>query len=238
MPIPNPEKPKMAEVVSIVAHQLKNPLSVLKGYLEVLLTEDFGKINEKQKEYLSDALENIGRMIKIVNYLLDVSRIEEGRYELKLEKVSLEKITQEVLRDFSSWAEASNCQITFKKPKELPQVLVDSLKIRQVIENLISNAIKFKPAGQGKIEITLEERGKNLLFSCKDDGVGIPEEDFKKVFTKFYRSEQAMELDPGGTGLGLYINKAIITLAGGKIWFKKNKDFGLTFYFTLPIFTK
>jgi len=232
---PNPERPKMAEVVSIVAHQLKNPLSVLKGYLEVLLTEDFGKINEKQKEYLSDALENIGRMTRIVDYLLDVSRIEEGRYELKIKKTSLEKISQEVIKDFSSWAEASNCQLTLKKPKELPQVLVDPLKIRQVIENLISNALKFKSAGRGKIEITLEERGKEVLFSCRDNGVGIPEKDFKKVFSKFYRSEEAMELDPGGTGLGLYINKAIIELSKSKIWFKRNKDFGMTFYFTLPI---
>lgn len=235
MPAENPEKPKMAEVVSIVAHQLKNPLSVLKGYLEVLLSEDFGKINEKQKEYLSDALENIGRMTRIVNYLLDVSRIEEGRYELKFEKTSLEKITQEVIKDFSSWAEASNCEITLKTPKKLPKVLVDPLKIRQVIENLISNAIKFKGPGRGKIEITLEQKGNQFLFSCKDNGVGIPKGDFKKVFTKFYRSEQAMELDPGGTGLGLYINKAIIELSGGKIWFEKNKDFGMTFYFTLPI---
>ena len=232
---PNPERPKMAEVVSIVAHQLKNPLSVLKGYLEVLLTEDFGKINEKQKEYLSDALENIRRMTRIVDYLLDVSRIEEGRYELKLEKTSLERISQEVIKDFSSWAEASNCQLTLKKPKELPQVLVDPLKIRQVIENLISNALKFKSTGRGKIEITLEERGKEVLFSCRDNGVGIPEKDFKKVFSKFYRSEEAMELDPGGTGLGLYINKAIIELSKSKIWFKRNKDFGMTFYFTLPI---
>lgn len=232
------EKPKMSEVISIVAHQLKNPLSVIKGYLEVLLTEDFGKVNQKQKEYLSDALENVKRMAKIVGYLLDVSRIEEGKYEMKPRLTNLEKITSEVINDFSHLAQASNSKIFFKKPKKLPKVLADPLRIRQVIENLISNALKYKGAGRGKIEISLEKSGKNVLFSCQDNGVGIPKEDFKKVFTKFYRSEQAVEADPGGTGLGLYINKAIIELSGGKIWFEKNKDYGMIFYFTLPIIKK
>ncbi len=234
----NLEKPKMAEVISIVAHQLKTPLSVIKGYLEVLLSEDLGKVNKKQKEYLSDALKNVGRMARIVNYLLDVSRTEEGKFELKLEKVSLEKIVEEIINNFSSWIRASNCRIYLKKPKKIPRVLVDPLKIRQVIENLISNAVKYKRPGEGKVEITLEVKGKNLLFSCRDNGIGIPKEDSKKVFTKFYRSERAMESDPSGTGLGLYINKAIINLAGGKIWFKRNKDSGVTFYFTLPIVKK
>jgi len=235
MPPQNPEKPKMSEVVSVVAHQLKNPLSVIKGYLEVLIGEELGKINAKQKEYLSDAFENVGRMSRIVNYLLDISRIEEGRYELKLEKVNLEKITSQVIKDFSFWVKASNCQILFKKPKKLPKVLVDPLKIRQVIENLISNAVKYKSVGLGKIEISIKKKDKNLTFACKDNGIGIPKEDFKKVFSKFYRSEKAIELDPSGSGLGLHINKAIVTLAGGKIWFRKNKDVGMTFYFTLPI---
>lgn len=232
------QKPKMAEVVSIVAHQLKTPLSVIKGYVEVLLEGDLGETNEKQKEYLSDALENIRRMAKIVNYLLDVSRIEEGRYELKLEKTSLEEITQEVIRNLSSWAKASNCQFVFKKSSLLPRALIDSLKIQQVIENLISNALKYKNPGQGKIEISLKKVGRDVLFSCKDNGIGIPKEDSKKIFTKFYRSEKAVEADPSGTGLGLYINKAIIELNDGKIWVKKNKGPGMTFYFTLPIAKK
>lgn len=235
MPSLNLQKPKVAEVISIVAHQLKTPLSVIKGYVEVLISQDLGEINKKQKEYLSDALENVGRMSKTVNYLLDVSRIEEGQYELKLEKISLDKVIQKIIKDFSPWLKASNCQIILKKPKKIPKVLVDPLKIRQVIENLISNALKYKNPGEEKIEISLKKKGNKLLFSCKDNGIAIPKEDFKKVFSKFYRSEKAVELDPAGTGLGLYINKAIIELSGGKIWFKKNKDSGLTFFFTLPI---
>lgn len=235
MPKNNHKKPKMAEVVSIVAHQLKNPLAVLRGYLEVLIEEDFGGLNQKQKEYLADALENIKRMSQTVNNLLDVSRIEEKKYQLILEKISLEKIILEVIKDFSLWVKASNSEISLKVATDLPEVLSDPLKIRQVIENLISNALKYKLPGRGIIGITLKKKSKNILFSCKDNGIGIFQNDFPKVFSKFYRSEKAMELDPSGSGLGLYINKAIIELSGGKIWFKNNKEGGSTFFFTLPI---
>lgn len=230
------ERPKISEVISVVAHQLRHPISVIKSYLEALLLEDFGKINSKQREYLVDSLENIKRMAKNINDLLNISLIEEGKYELKLKLLSLEKITESVVNNLALWTEAANCEVIFQKPKEkLPKVLADPLKIRQVLENLISNAIKYKKAGRGKIEINLAKKGKEVLFSCKDNGIGIAEEDFKKVFSKFYRSEEAMEIDPSGSGLGLYLNKAIVELSGGKIWFSKNKDFGMTFYFTLPV---
>lgn len=230
------EKLKISEAISIVAHQLRHPISVIKSYLEALISEDFGKLNEKQKEYLEDSLENIKRITKTMNQLLDVSRIEQGRYELKLEPVSLVEIVESVIKELALWSEASNCEIFFKRPKEiLPPALTDHLKIRQVIENLIINAIKYKKAGRGKVEIALEKKGKEILFSCKDNGIGIAKEDFPKVFSKFYRSEEAMEIDPTGSGLGLYLNKATIEASGGRIWFSKNRDFGMTFYFTLPI---
>ncbi|MDO8503998.1 MAG: HAMP domain-containing sensor histidine kinase [bacterium] len=228
------EKPKVSEVVSIVAHQLKNPISILKGFLEVLLSEDLGKINEKQKEYLEDSLENLSRMRGIVNYLLDISRIEEGKYQLKAEGFSLEDLIREVVNDLSLWAKASNSKILFKVKEALPWAFGDSSKIRQVIENLISNSLKYRNAGPGKIEIAISERGKFLLFSCRDNGISVQKEDLKKVFSKFYRSEKAVELDPSGTGLGLHINKAIIEMSRGKIWFEPNKNRGITFYFTIP----
>jgi len=220
------ERPKISEVISIVAHQLRHPLSVIKSYLEVLISQDLGEINQKQKEYLQDAISNVKRMAENVNQLLDVSRIEEGKYELKLKPFSLEKVTQFIVGDLNLWAEASNCKIIFQRPKaSLPEVLADPLRIHQVVENLIANAVKYKKPGRGKVEISLERRGNQILFMCKDNGMGISSEDLKKIFTKFYRSEKAMEIDPSGSGLGLYINKAIIELSGGKIWFSKNKDF-------------
>lgn len=232
------EKSKITEAISIVAHQLRHPIGVIKNYLEALLSEDLGDLNPKQKEYVEDALENIGRATNTINHLLDVSRIEEGRYELRLEPLSLVEITEAVTREFLLWAEASNCEVALKKPKgPLPPVLTDSLKIRQVLENLIGNAIKYKEVGRGKVEITLTKRGKEIIFDCKDNGIGVPKEDFKKVFSKFYRSEKAMEIDPTGSGLGLHLNKATIEASGGKIWFTKNRDFGMTFSFSLPVFS-
>ncbi len=233
------KRPKISEVISVVAHQLRHPISVIKNYLEALISQDFGKINQKQEEYLQDALYNVKRMAEHVDHLLDVSRVEEGNYALKLKPLSLEEITKPVIKDLALWIEASNCEISFKKSTEvLPKVLADPIKTREVVENLITNTIKYKKAGRGKIEISLEKKGNQILFSCKDNGIGIPREDFKKVFTKFYRSEEAMEMDPSGFGLGLYLNRAIIELSGGKIWFSKNKDFGMIFYFTLPIAKK
>jgi signal transduction histidine kinase len=229
------KRPKISEVISIVAHQLKNPISILKNYLELLISEELGPLTQKQKEYLSDVLETVKNLDKTANHLLDTYLIEEKKYKLKKEKFSLGKIVREVIDEFLPWATAANCQIVFKEEKNLPDVFSDPFKIRQVVENLISNAIKYKNPGPQKIEISLKKRGKFVLFSCKDEGIGIPKSDFKKVFKKFYRSEKAMELDPNGSGLGLFINKAIIKLSKGKIWFKKNKGRGMTFYFTLPI---
>lgn len=235
---PPSEKSKIAEVISITAHQLRHPISVIKNYLEALGSEDFGELNSKQKEYIGDALENVKRMTETVNHLLDISRVEEGKYELKLEPISLVEVTESVVRELGFWAEASNCKIVFQKPREiLPSVLTDSLKIKQVVENLITNAIKYKEAGQEIVEITLMKKGKELVFSCKDNGIGIPKEDSKKVFSKFYRSEEAMEIDPTGAGLGLYLNQAIVEASGGRIWFSRNRDFGMTFSFSLPVFS-
>jgi len=231
------KKYKISDAVSIIAHHLKNPIAIIKGYIESLLSGDCGDINPEQKEYLNDALTNVKEMRKTINDLIDISRIEEGGYKLNFKPVSLEEIIFQVLSDFFHWAKASNCKIVFKKQKKLPQVLADPQKIKYVIENIISNAIKYNLYhGVIEVSVALKQTKKEILFSCKDNGIGIPEEDSKKVFTKFYRSEKALEVDPSGSGLGLYVNKAVIELSGGKIWFSKNKNGkGMTFYFSLPI---
>lgn len=223
------------EIVSIVAHQLKNPISILRGYLEALLSKELGEINPKQTEYLEDSLENLKTMRKLIDDLLDISRIEEKKYFLNLKKISLEDLIKEIIDNMLLWAKALNSKIVFAAENNLPPALADSLKIRQVVENIISNALKYRGAGPGEIDINLKKRGKFVLFSCRDKGIGIAKKDSPKIFSKFYRSKEALGLDPSGTGLGLYINKAIVGLSGGKIWFEKNKGPGATFYFTLPV---
>lgn len=230
------KKIKIAESISIVAHQLKNPISVIKGFLEILIAGDCGKITPKQKEYLGDALENVEKMNKTIEDILDVSKIEQGSYGVKPEPVHLEEIAFKILVDLFPWAKANNCKIIFKRPKKFPQVMADPGKIEKVIENLISNAIKYNRA-QGLIAVNVIMKSKlgKITLCCKDNGIGIPNEDSKKIFTKFYRSEDAIEVDPSGSGLGLFISKAIIESSGGKIWFTRNKGKGMTFCFSLPI---
>lgn len=230
----NIKKLKTSRVASIIAHQLKTPISVIKGYLETLITGDRGTITPSQEEYLADALENLKKIADFVEELLDISRIEEGKLDIEPKPIFLEEIVNEVLTELSVWIKANNCEVSFKKPKKLSKVLADRKRIHQVIQNFITNAVLYKE-GSGKIDISLEQKDQQILFTCKDSGVGVPEKEAKKVFSKFYRSEKSMEIDPSGAGLGLYINKSVIELMGGKIWFEKNKEGGMIFYFSLPI---
>jgi len=227
---------KLGEVISIVSHQFKTPLSAIKGYLEVLIAGDLGKINKDQKDYLQDTLENTNRMISLVKDLLDVSRVEQGRLELKKTSSDLEKIIKRVIKEISPFARANNCSISFKVLNEIPRLNIDSLKIEQVVCNFISNAVSYsKGKGKGKamVRVELQKKGKDVIFCCQDNGIGIADEDRGKIFNKFYRSEKAMVLAPGGSGFGLFISKAIIEKSQGKIWFKSKKGKGSTFCFSL-----
>ena len=228
---------KLSEVISIVSHQLKTPLSVIKGYLEVLISEDIGKINPKQKEYLKDTLGNTRRMIELIKNLLDVSQIEENRLELKCKPSILKKIVKKTIKEFYIFARAKNCNISFEISEEIPSLNIDALKIKQVISNIISNAIEYNEK-KGEINVSIKRKGNEVVFCCKDNGIGIHENEKKKIFTKFYRSEKAMTLVTGGSGLGLFISKAIIEKSGGKIWFESEKGKGSTFCFSLSIKNK
>ncbi len=228
------KKHKIGEVVSVVSHQLKTPLTVTKGYLEVLLLEDLGKLTPKQKEYLKDALENTTRMIGLVKDLLDVSKIEQNKIELKPTPSSLKNITKNKIKEFDLLIRAKNSSISFKSTEKIPLLNIDSVKIEQVIANFISNAIQYIKT-KGKINIEIKRKGNNIIFCCEDNGIGIFEKEKPKIFTKFYRSEEAVALTGTGSGLGLFISKAIIKSSGGKIWFKSKQGQGSKFCFSLPV---
>ena len=217
-----PSKYGVAEVISVVSHQLKTPLVAIKGYLEVLEHGDLGVLNEEQKDYLKDALHNTDRMIDLVKDLLDVSKIEEGKMNLNLKRENFQKIVRETVDDFVHFAKAKNCKIIFQEENNIPSLFVDSIKIKQVINNLVSNAIKYSKK-KGEVKITIEKNKGNIIFSCQDNGIGIKDTDRKKIFSKFFRSEKAVTIETEGSGLGLFISKAIIEMHGGKIWFISNK---------------
>lgn len=230
-------KPRLYSSISIAAHQLKNPISVIKSYVEVLLSEEVGKINDKQREYLNDTTENILKMIEIVKDHLEVSKIEENQFNILLQKTNIITITQEVIKDNKHWVEAHGSKIVFHKPTKNFFVITDASKIREVIEILIINAMKYKPPGKGKIEIWIKKKNNRAVFICRDSGIGILKRDFKNIFRKYYRSEKAAQIDSRGTGLGLYISQAIIEKSKGRIWFTQNETHGVTFYFSLPLAT-
>jgi signal transduction histidine kinase len=220
-----------SEFVSIVSHQLRAPLSSLRWALEVFLKTD---PSENQKKYLKLMQESNERMLRLVNDLLNVSRIEQGRLSLRKEKINLAKIIKEVIKEFHFLAKASNVEISFRKEGDLPPVLADEDKIRMVIQNLLSNALQYS-RGRGEITIRLRKQKDNLLFEISDTGVGIPKKQQKRIFEKFFRANNVLKYQTKGTGLGLFIAKAIIDNSGGKIWFKSKEGKGSTFYFTLPI---
>jgi len=192
-----------------------------------------GKIEEKQTEYFRILKENSGRMQELVSDLLTVSRIETATLPLKKKEIFLPDLINKLISEFEPFAKASNVEIEFKSQKDLPKVFADPNQIRLVVENLLDNAIRYIK-DKGKAEIRLEKKGKNLYFEIKDNGVGIPKEDQKYIFQKFFRSENILRYQTQGSGLGLYITKAIVERSGGKIGFKSQEGVGSTFWFTLP----
>lgn len=230
------KKAGFIEPTSVIAHQLKSPLSVIKVCLEVLISGVLGDLNSKQKQYLEDSIKNVIKMLKIVEGLLEVSKVENKTYNLNPQPFDIGLIAQNAINEFATWAKARRCSLVLHKPEKLPLVLGDQQKIAKVVEDLITNGIVYREARHaGLVEITIGIRSNKILFVCRDDGVGIGKNDSKKLFTKFFRSEKAVQIDPVGTGIGLYLDKAIIEKSGGRLWFKNNRDRGATFYFTLPL---
>jgi len=222
-----------SEFISIISHQLRSPLSNLKWAIELLMSGRLGKIEEKQTEYFRILKENSSRMAELVSDLLTVSRIETATLPLKKQEIFLPNLNKELISEFEPFAKASNVEIKFKFQKDLLKILVDPSQIKQVIENLLDNAIRYIK-DRGKVEISLEKKNKKLYFEIRDNGVGIPKEDQKYIFQKFFRSENILRYQTQGSGLGLYISKAIIEKSGGKIGFKSEENKGSTFWFTLP----
>ncbi len=226
-----------SEFVSVVSHQLKSPLTGMRWSLELLRGGKIGELNDKQSDYLKSTYENVSRMIRLVNDLLDVSRIENEGIKMIPQKISFGKTVEDVVNELEFFAKANNTQIKFKSEDSIPKVYVDPTRARMVVQNLIDNAIKYSSM-KGDVEIELLKKGNFVCCRVHDSGVGIPEKEQKKVFNKFFRSNNVTKKQTVGTGLGLYIAKAIIESSGGKIGFTSEEGKGSVFWFTLPIASK
>ena len=229
-----------SEFVSIVSHQLRTPLSSLKWSLNLLQGKRLGELNKKQEEYIDIINESNNRMIDLVNDLLDVNRIEQGRLEMKPKRFSLDSLAEEVIEEVKPLAEQNEAVIEFHREKNLPLVYADPDRIRMVIQNLIDNAIKYSKKDEDNklAEVSLKRDKDKIMLRVRDNGVGISLFLQKQVFGKFFRGDDLVKQKVEGAGLGLFIAKGIINLSNGEIDFKSKKGEGSTFWFTLPIAKK
>lgn len=219
--------------ISVASHQMRTPLNALRWILEMIINGELGKVNPKQKDFISDAYESTIGLTKLINDLLGVSRVDAGKFKLKKEPVDIKKLFDQVVFELSYLTRARNVTVE-NQINDCPPVVADSEWIKQVITNLTDNAIKYNRP-KGNVLISNQIKGAQVVFTIADTGIGIPVDQQNKIFEKFYRAENAIALQTGGTGLGLYIVKPIIEAAGGKIWFKSALNQGTTFYFTLPL---
>lgn len=222
------------EFISLVSHQLRTPLSAINWITESLLAGDRGKINNKQKEYISNISESNKRMISLVNYILDVSRIELNTFIVDAKPTNIFELIENVVNESHHLIESKKLVLHKNYHPNLGVINIDARYVRMIIDNLVSNAIKYTPE-KGSIDVTVAITNANLCITVADTGYGIPDEDASKIFTKLFRAHNIATKDTDGNGLGLYIIKSIVSYAGGKIWFESKENKGTTFFVTLPI---
>jgi len=224
-----------SEFVSVASHQLRTPLSAIRWEAELLLSKfRKEKIGSKQRQSIENINILSGKMTRLVNDLLDVARIDQGWLIIKKMPVNIVAIVEESIAGINAIIRIRHIEVIFKNEKKIPLVFGDPEKLRMVIENLLNNSIKYT-ANHGKIEIKLVKKSDFVIFSIKDNGVGIPAEQHSRVFDKFFRSDNVVKYQTEGTGLGLYIAKNIIEQLTGKIWFDSVEGLGSIFSFSVPV---
>lgn len=228
------EKAK-TEFLSITSHELRTELTPLKTQVVMLLKEYFGKLNPKQRKSLNVVLESTEQLGKIIEDIIDLSRLQTAKMRFNFKKTDLSKKIKYVIEEMKAFMPEKKIEIKSNIQK-LPEVQADSDRICQAIRNLINNAIKFTPP-RGKVEVSARLEKENLLFTVKDNGQGIKEEATKRIFEPFFKGEPIYKSQEG-SGLGLAIVKGIIEAHRGKVWFESKLGKGSTFYFTIPIKNK
>ncbi|MBP7927686.1 GAF domain-containing protein [Patescibacteria group bacterium] len=225
-----------SEFISIASHQLRTPLTVIKGYISMMQEGSFGKVPPKILENLTKVYASNERLIGLVENLLDISRIESGRQQYEWSKIHLEDLAQTVVDNLKQNAKERNLKLILHKlKKKTPEVIVDANKLHEVMMNFVDNALKYTPEGSVDVHVLPEPKGM-VTFSVKDTGKGITPDMKDLLFRKFSRGKDSFKLHTEGVGLGLYVAKMLIDQHGGKIWADSDGEGkGSTFSFTIPI---
>lgn len=221
------------EFISMASHQLRTPLTSVKGYMSMVIEGDAGKLNDKQKKLLEQAFISSQRMVYLIADLLNVSRLHSGKFVIERKPTQLADVIEGELSQLEATAKARKISLIYKKPKHFPIMMLDETKTRQVVMNFADNAIYYTPSG-GTIQIDLVDKGSSIEYLVVDDGIGVPKDAQHRLFTKFYRASNARKARPDGTGLGLFMAKKVIIAQGGAIIFKSTEGKGSTFGFTFP----
>ncbi len=220
------------EFISVVSHELRAPLAIIKTYVNILMTEVRGGLNAEQKNFLKIIERTLNRISRITAGLLDISRIEVGQLDLERTALRLFDVVDEVIHSFRPGAHAKEVKLKNEVSWELPPVYADHDRLIQILTNLIENAIKFTPPG-GLVSVGAREDTTAIAVEVSDTGMGIPPGDLKRIFKKFHKIEVKGRRDQG-VGLGLAITKEIVKMHGGEIWVKSRMGKGSQFFFTLP----
>jgi two-component system phosphate regulon sensor histidine kinase PhoR len=222
-----------SDFISIVSHELKTPLTSIKGFVRLLAAERVGPVTEKQRHYLEIVQRQTESLTVLINDLLDLSKIEAGMIDVRHDPVLLGEVVKGVLLQLENMAQEKNIDVLLEIPQDIPLVKGDSGRLTQVFMNLIHNAIKFTPHG-GKVGVKVTSMGEDCLVRVTDTGIGISAQDLPKIFNKFYQVDSSSTRQQSGTGLGLSISRQLITAHGGEMWVNSTKGKGTTFSFTLP----
>jgi len=222
-----------SEFLATMSHELRTPLNAIIGFSEVLHAEMFGELNERQHAYVGDVLEAGRHLLALINDVLDLTKIEAGRMDLDLARVSLEDILQSGMTMHGEHASRAGIALGLRVDPAEIVLTADERKVRQVVFNLLSNAIKFTPRN-GRVDVSGRLGDGIVEVAVSDTGPGIAPADLERIFEEFDQGGGTAARDAGGTGLGLPLSRKFIELHGGRLWVESTPGAGSTFRFTLP----
>jgi signal transduction histidine kinase len=224
-----------SDFISMISHELRTPLNAINGFLSIVLNEQAGKLNERQREFLGYANDSTEQLMLLVQDIILLSQAELRQLELQCADLALPDVMAQVLRETGPTARKVGVTLQSQVPPRLPRLWADAARLRQVFMNLIQNALKLTPSG-GTITLHARRAGALAEISVTDTGSGVPLDDQPRSFGRFYQAEDALLVKHGGFGLGLTVARVIVEQHGGRIWLHSEPGRGSTISFTIPLF--
>lgn len=222
-----------SDFLNTTSHELRTPMTAMKGYLQMLIKNKFGRINKDQNKALEVIHRNTERLDRLVGDILDTSRLESGTMKFEPKKTNVKKLIDEIIETMQAVGDVKKIKIKRDIKESIPDLIIDKTRFSQVIVNLINNAIKFSPEGS-VINLKVKNDKDGVLFEVQDFGIGVSKDDQNKIFNVFYQVDSGTDRTFGGTGLGLTISRGIVLGHGGDIWVESQKGKGSSFKFTIP----